>query len=152
LLPGKGGERDIPGLYTHVMLQAWELSQESKYLREAECAAQYLKGEGFNLLYQTNNTIFSAIGLARLWRITHRSIYLELSRICVANVVARFWLWNCSYGSAKRYDTFMGVGPLHEASYLAPYEESESFAACLTYLQTAGDQTPRRSAISWRNL
>jgi hypothetical protein len=45
-----------------------------------------------------------------------------------------------------------GVGPLHEASYLAPYEESESFAACLTYLQTAGDQTPRRSAISWRNL
>ena len=36
----------------------------------------------------------------------------------------------------------MGVGPLHEASYLAPYEESESFAACLTYLQTAGDQTP----------
>jgi hypothetical protein len=35
-----------------------------------------------------------------------------------------------------------GVGPLHEASYLAPYEESESFAACLTYLQTAGDQTP----------
>ena len=36
----------------------------------------------------------------------------------------------------------MGVGPLHEASYLAPYEESESFAACLTYLRTAGDQTP----------
>jgi hypothetical protein len=124
------------------MLQAWELSHESKYLREAECAAQYLKGEGFKLLYQTNNTIFSAIALARLWRITHQSIYLELSRICVANVVARFWMWNCSYGSAKKYDTFIGVGPLHEASYLAPYEESESFAACLTYLQTAGDQTP----------
>jgi hypothetical protein len=51
-------------------------------------------------------------------------------------------MWNCSYGSAKKYDTFIGVGPLHEASYLAPYEESESFAACLTYLQTAGDQTP----------
>ena len=147
IAPGKGGERDIPGLYTHVMLQAWELSDDSKYLREAECAAQYLKGEGFNLLYQTNNTIFSAIALARLWRITHQSIYLEISRICVANVVARFWMWNCSYGSAKRYDTFLGVCPLHQASYLAPYEESESFAACLTYLQTAGDQTP--SAIRY---
>ena len=43
IAPGKGGERDIPGLYTHVMLQAWELSHESKYLREAECAAQYLQ-------------------------------------------------------------------------------------------------------------
>ena len=115
IAPGKGGERDIPGLYTHVMLQAWELSHESKYLREAECAAQYLKGEGFNLLYQTNNTIFSAIALARLWRVTHQSIYLELSRICVANVVARLWMWNCSYGSAKRYDTFMGVGPASAA-------------------------------------
>jgi hypothetical protein len=35
IAPGKGGERDIPGLYTHVMLQAWELSHDSKYLREA---------------------------------------------------------------------------------------------------------------------
>ena len=132
------------------MLQAWELSHESKYLREAECAAQYLKGEGFNLLYQTNNTIFSAIALARLWRITHQSIYLEISRICVANVVARFWMWNCSYGSAKNTTRSWASGPLHQASYLAPYEESESFAACLTYLQTARPR--RRSAISWRNL
>jgi hypothetical protein len=142
IAPGEGGERDIPGLYIHVMLQAWELTRKSKYLREAKHAAEYLKGQGFKLLYQTNNTIFSAIALTRLWKITGRNLYLELSRVCIANVVARFWMWNCSYGLAKSYDTFMGVCPLHKASYLAPYEESESFAACLTYLQTAGDRTP----------
>ena len=93
------------------MLQAWELSHEPKYLREAECAAQYLKGEGFNLLYQTNNTIFSAIALARLWRVTHQSIYLELSRICVANVVARLWMWNCSVRISQKIRHVHGGRP-----------------------------------------
>ena len=134
------------------MLQAWELSHDSKYLREAECAAQYIKGEGFDLLYQTNNTIFSAIGLARLWRITHRSLYLELSRVCVANVVARFWMWNCAYGSAKKYDTFMGVGPLHEASYLAPMRNPNLSPPALLICKLRGTRPRRRSAIFWRNL
>jgi hypothetical protein len=34
--PGKGGEHDVPGLYAHVMLQAYELSHEKRYLAEAK--------------------------------------------------------------------------------------------------------------------
>ena len=29
--PGKGGEKDVPGLYAHVMLQAWELTGEEAF-------------------------------------------------------------------------------------------------------------------------
>jgi hypothetical protein len=47
--PGKGGEHDVPGLYAHVMLQAYELSHEKRYLAEAEKAASRLKGSGLHL-------------------------------------------------------------------------------------------------------
>ena len=46
--PGKGGEKDVPGLYAHVMLQAWELTGKKRYLAEAEKAAQRLQGLGFD--------------------------------------------------------------------------------------------------------
>src|SRR6202000_1847515 len=42
--PGKGGEKDVAGLYTHILLQAWELTGEDKFLREAEKAAKTLQG------------------------------------------------------------------------------------------------------------
>ena len=58
--PGKGGEKDVPGLYAHVMLQAWELTGEKRFLAEAEKAALKLRGLGFELFYQANNTSFSA--------------------------------------------------------------------------------------------
>jgi hypothetical protein len=30
--PGMGGEKDVPGLYAQVMLQAWEMTGEKRYL------------------------------------------------------------------------------------------------------------------------
>jgi hypothetical protein len=60
--------------------------------------------------------------------------------ICIANVVARFWIWNANYGFANgaAYDTFMGVAPLQDAPYLAAYEEGEFLASAVAYLKEAG--------------
>ena len=124
--PGKGGEHDVPGLYAHVMLQAYELSHEKHYLAEAEKAASRLKGSGLHLLYQTNNTLLSGVVLARLWRMTGKKKYRDLSIVCVANMIARVWMWECDYGFAKHYTNFMGASPLHECEYVAAYEEAEA--------------------------
>jgi hypothetical protein len=141
--PGKGGEHDVPGLYAHVMLQAYALSQEKRYLKEAEKAALCMKGSGLDLLYQTNNTLLSGVVLARLWRLTGKKKYRDLSVVCVANMIARVWMWDCDYGFAKHYTNFMGASPLHECEYVAAYEEAEAVGIAVEYLKTMGDAAPR---------
>jgi hypothetical protein len=141
--PGKGGEHDVPGLYAHVMLQAYTLSQQKRYLTEAEKAASRLQGSGLDLLYQTNNTLLSGVVLARLWRMTGKKKYRDLSVVCVANMIARVWMWDCHYGFAKHYTNFMGASPLHECEYVAAYEEAEAVGIAVEYLRTIGDAAPQ---------
>jgi hypothetical protein len=141
--PGKGGEHDVPGLYAHVMLQAYDLSHEKRHLEEAERAALRMKGSGLNLLYQTNNTLLSGVVLARLWRLTGKKKYRDLSVVCVANMIARVWMWDCDYGFAKNYTNFMGASPLHECEYIAAYEEAEAVGIAVQYLKTMGDAASR---------
>ena len=145
--PGQGGEHDVPGLYAHVMLQAYSLSHEKRYLEEAEKAASCLKGSGLNLLYQTNNTLLSGVVLARLWRLTGKKQYRDLSVVCIANMIARVWMWDCHYGFAKHYTNFMGASPLHECEYVAAYEEAEAVGIAVEYLKTMGDAAPRGARV-----
>ena len=132
--PGKGGEKDVAGLYAHVMLQAWELTKENKYLLEAKKAAKSLQGKGFELFYQANNTAFSANALLRLYKETKEQLYLDIAYLCLANIVKNFHLWECNYGYAKDYATFFGVFPLSDAPYTAAYEEQEVFASMHDFL------------------
>jgi hypothetical protein len=138
--PGKGGEKDVAGIYTHIMLQAWELTGERKYLLEAEKAAKTLQGMGFDLFYQANNTAFSAGALLRLSKITGKKLYLELSYTCLANVFRNVQLWDCNYGFGKNFPTFFALFPLNDAPYTAVYEEQEVFCALHDYLQHAGEE------------
>ena len=39
-------ELDVPGLYAHVMLQAFDLTDDDRYLHEAIAAARTLHGKG----------------------------------------------------------------------------------------------------------
>src|SRR6201996_9622533 len=117
--PGKGGEKDVPGLYAHVMLQAWELTGERRYLTEAEKAAVRLLGLGFDLFYQANNTAFSAGTLLRLYKITKKQVYLDLSYLALANVFKNTQLWDCNYGYGKNLPTFFALFPLSDAPYTA---------------------------------
>jgi hypothetical protein len=135
--PGKGGEKDVPGLFAHIMLQAYELTGEKKYLAEAEKAALKLRWLGFNVFYQANNTAFSAGALLRLYKITKKEIYKELSYMCLAGVFKNVHLWECNYGYGKNFPSFFALFPLNDAPYTAVYEEQEVFCALHDYLKHA---------------
>ena len=140
--PNGQGETDVAGLYVHVMLQAHALSGDDRYRHEAEAAARRLGGKGFGLLYQSHVTMIGAVALVRLGHLTGNEHYERLSRLCIANVVARLWVWQCDYGHARAYETFMGLMPLADGEYLAAYEEAETFAAALSYLRETDGQAP----------
>ncbi|MBD1386701.1 hypothetical protein IDJ75_15565 [Mucilaginibacter rigui] len=144
--PGKGGEKDVPGLYAHIMLQAWELTGEKRYLAEAEKAALKLKGLGFELFYQANNTSFSAGALLRLYKITKKEVYKELSYLCLANIFKNVRLWDCNYGYGVNFPSFFALFPLSDAPYTAAYEEEEVFCAFHDYLRHAEDEDILTSA------
>ena len=137
--PGKGGEKDVPGLYAHVMLQAWELTGEKRYLAEAEKAAKHLKDLGFDLFYQANNTAFASGAMLRLYKATGKEMYRDLSYLCLANVFKNVKLWDCNYGYGKNYPSFFALFPLSDAPYTAVYEEQEMFCALHDYLRHAED-------------
>lgn len=139
---GKGGELDVAGLYTHVMVQVYELTRQSRYLDEAVASAERLRGKGFELLYQSNITLMSALTLARLWKITGNRLYFDLSRQGLANIVARLWIWDCHFGFGTGRSTFLGVAPLRNAPYLAAYEEGEIVATMINYLNEVGRDVP----------
>jgi len=146
--PGKGGEKDVAGLYTHLMMQAWELTKEKKYLTEAKRAAKTLLGKGFELFYQANNTAFSAKALLRLYKEINDPQHLQLSYVCLANIIRNTHIWECMYGYAKDYNTFFGIFPLNDAPYTAAYEEQEVFASMHDYLiQAEGLDIPQSISL-----
>ena len=135
--PGSGGEKDVPGLYAHVMLQAFELTKQKRYLAEAENAAMKLQGLGFDLFYQANNTSFSAGAMLRLFKLTNKEVYRDLSYLCLAGVFKNVRLWDCNYGFGKNFPSFFALFPLNDAPYTAAYEEQEVFCAFHDYLRHA---------------
>ena len=137
---GAGGENDVCGLYVSVMLQAHEILSDDWYLEEAMEAAKRLRGLGFGISYQLNATGFAAEGLLRLYLLTGNQEYLDLSYLCLANVLDNSWLWDGRYGNAKSYPTFFGIFPLPDAPYLAAYEELEDSAKFREYLRLANDR------------
>jgi hypothetical protein len=134
---GKGGEKDVAGIYAHVMLQAWELTGEQRFLKEAETAAKTLKGKGFKVFYQANNTAFSSGALLRLYKITGNQEYLDLSYMCLAGVLRNTQIWDCNYGYGENFPRFFALYPLNDAPYTAAYEEQEVFCALHDYLHHA---------------
>lgn len=138
--PGKGGEKDVAGIYAHILLQAYELTGKRKYLTEAKKAARTLNNKGFDLFYQANNTAFSAIALLKLFKYTGEKNFLRLSNLCIANLIRNSAIWQCGYGNGKHISTFFTLFPLDDAPYTAVYEELECFSAFHEYLRLAKDQ------------
>jgi hypothetical protein len=138
--PGEGGENDVGGQYAQVMLLAHELTGDERYVDEAIRAADAMGDYGFALGYQFNNTAFGALALLRLAQRTGEHRYRRLARVCIANIARNLWLWECDYGVARHYPTFMGLPPLRHAPYLAMYEELEVLAAFHEYLEVGGDE------------
>lgn len=137
--PGAGGERDVPGSYAHLMLLVYKLTQEKRYLNEAEKAAKKLEELGLNILYQANNTAFAAGALLELYKITKKKLYLNLSYTCLTGLFKNIQLYDCRYGYGKNYTNFFSIFPLNDAPYTAAYEELEVYAALSEYMIQAKD-------------
>jgi len=137
--PGNGGEKDVPGSYAHLMLLLYELTGEKRYLNEAEKSVKKLIDRGFDIFYQANNTAFSAGALLKLYKITQKQLYLDLSYACLAGLFKNMQIWNCQYGYGKNYSNYFSVFPLNDAPYAAAYEEMEVYAAFCIYLAESHD-------------
>jgi hypothetical protein len=137
--PGAGGENDVPGSYAHLMLLAFKLTKEKRYLNEAEKAAKKLAELGLNILYQANNTAFAAGALLELYKITNKKLYLDLSYTCLTGLFKNVQLYDCRYGFGKNYTNFFSIFPLNDAPYTAAYEELEVYAALSEYMTQAKD-------------
>ena len=137
--PGAGGEKDVPGTYAHLMLLVYKLTKEKRYLNEAEKSAKKLAVLGVDILYQANNTAFTAGAMLELYKITNNKIYLEISYTCLAGLFKNVQLYDCRYGYGKNYTNFFSIFPLNDAPYTAAYEELEVYAALSEYFIQAKD-------------
>jgi hypothetical protein len=136
------GQTDVGGLYAYVMLQAYQLTDDVKFLHEAKAALAALKGVRFELAYQTNLTAWGAVACAKLWQLEKNPDYLGQSLTFVAGFLHNCELWDSQIEHARHYPNFFGVTCLHDAPYMAAYECFESFAAFEEYLEVGGSDIP----------
>ncbi len=132
------GQTDVGGIYAYVMLVAFELTGDPKYLAEARKAIDAAQGMRFELNYQANLTAWGATACMRLWRITNEEHYLLQSYVYLASFFHNSVIWNSEIGGARHYRTFLGVSALHDGPYMALYECFDSFTAFERYLKDSG--------------
>ena len=132
------GQTDVGGIYAWVMLQAFELTDDKRFLDEARNAIDAAMGLRFNVNYQANLTAWGAAACMRLWRITDNDVYLEQSYVYLASFFHNCEIWESEIELAAHYRNFMGATCLQDASYMAIYECFDSFAAFERYLDDSG--------------
>lgn len=134
------GQTDVGGIYAWVMLQAYELTDEERFLQEARVAIDAAQGMRFNLNYQANLTAWGAAACLRLWRITNVERYREQSYVYLASFFHNCAIWESEIAFAARYHNFLGATCLQDAPYMAIYECFDSFAAFECYLRDSGPE------------
>jgi hypothetical protein len=134
------GQTDVGGMYAWVMLQAYELTREERFLHEAQTAIDAATGMRFNLNYQANLTAWGAAACLRLWRITNVERYREQSYVYLASFFHNCAIWESEIERAANYHNFLGVTCLQDAPYMAIYECFDSFAAFECYLRDSGPE------------
>jgi hypothetical protein len=132
------GQTDVGGIFAYVMLVAFELTEDPKYLAEARKAIDAAEGMRFELNYQANLTAWGAAACMRLWRITNQERYLLQSYVYLASFFHNCVLWTSKIGDSATYPTFLAVSALHDGPYMALYECFDSFAAFERYLKDGG--------------
>jgi len=134
------GQTDVGGMYAWVMLQAYELTSEERFLHEAQAAIDATEGMRFNLNYQANLTAWGAAACLRLWRITNAEHYRLQSYVYLASFFHNCAIWESEIERAAHYTNFLGVTCLQDAPYMAVYECFDSFAAFECYLRDSGPE------------
>ncbi len=126
------GQTDVGGVYAYVMLKAYELYQDTRYLEEAKRAIVALKDYAFDLLYQSNLSAFGAVASVRLARLTDDQVFHDQIGSFMATLIHNSVVWESQLNLAENYSTFLGVSCLHDGPYMAAYECFECFAALRT--------------------
>ena len=134
------GQTDVAGIYAWVMLQAFELSEEERFLSEARKALDAAMGLRFNLNYQANLTAWGAAACMRLWRVTNEEVYRDQAYVFLASFFHNAQLWESEIGHARHYSNFMAVTCLQDAPYMAMYECFETFLAFERFLKSSGPE------------
>lgn len=134
------GQTDVGGIYAWVMLQAYELTRDERYLSEAQNAIDKAAGMRFNLNYQANLTAWGAAACMRLWRITNVDRYRDQSYVYLASFFHNAAIWESEIGLAAIHHNFLGVTCLQDAPYMAIYECFDSFLAFECYLRDSGPE------------
>ncbi|MDB5708425.1 MAG: hypothetical protein JWL96_495 [Sphingomonas bacterium] len=132
------GQTDVGGIYAWVMLQAFELTDDKRFLDEARKAIDAAMGLRFNVNYQANLTAWGAAACMRLWRITNEPAYLEQSYVYLGSFFHNCEIWESQLELAVHYKNFLGATCLQDAPYMAIYECFDSFAAFEHYLSDSG--------------
>jgi hypothetical protein len=132
------GQTDVGGMYAWVMLQAFQLSGQQRFLDEARAAIDAAEGMRFDLNYQANLTAWGAAACMKLWRICGEDRYLEQSYVYLASFFHNCQLWESEIANARHYSNFLAATCLQDAPYMAIYECFDSFAAFEHYLDLGG--------------
>ena len=135
---GRFGQTDVNGIYAYLMMQLYQLTSDEMYLDEAKAAIEAAKGLRFDLVYQTNLTVWGAVACLRLWRITGDSDHLAQSYVYLAGFFHNCEIWESEIGYSEHYSNFLGATCLHDAPYMAMYECFECFAGFEEYLANSG--------------
>ncbi len=138
----KPGQSDVGGIYAAVMIEAWDLSGDERYLDEAKATIQALTGYRFAVGYQFNITAIGAAACLRLWQATGDDFFRDQSLLLLASFFQHTTFYDCHLGSAKFFPAFLGILCLHDAEYTAIFEAFESFAAFHHMFSHAGDALP----------
>jgi hypothetical protein len=109
------GQTDVGGIYAYVMLQAFDLTDDKRFLIEAKAALRALKGIRFELVYQANLTAWGAVACIRLWLLEKNPDYLAQAQVFVAGFVHNCELWDSQIEHAKHYTNFFGATCLHDS-------------------------------------
>ena len=139
---GDPGQSDVGGIYAHLMLDAWALTGEKRFLTEAAKAIEATRDMRFNLNYQTNLTAFGVNACLRLWHATGKRWFLDQSFVFLASFLHNSLFWESQLGAAEHYATFMGATCLHDGPYMAIFECFESWEAFRNYLVEGRDDLP----------
>ncbi len=132
------GQTDVGGMYAWVMLQAFQLCGEQRFLDEARTAIDAGEGMRFDLNYQANLTAWGAAACIKLWRICGEERYLDQSYVYLASFFHNCQLWESEIENARHYSNFLAATCLQDAPYMAIYECFDSFAAFEHYLDLGG--------------
>jgi hypothetical protein len=132
------GQTDVGGIYAQVMLQAFELTDDKRFLDEARNAIDAAMGLRFDINYQANLTAWGAAACMRLWRITNERTYLDQSYVYLASFLHNCVIWDSQIGHAQHYENFLGVTCLQDAPYMAMYECFDTVVAFERYLGDGG--------------